>query len=124
MTDAEDLPDWVNDRAIPDWIKERYKWDASKATSNGSILCSIVKRSCVKKAATSSLADRSATYSRYRIWPGFSGRIARGLQILSADHGPAGNGMLRRRQHRVRDREGKWCHDPALTPWVTNIEWR
>ncbi|MGB8581291.1 MAG: hypothetical protein WCD47_10755 [Candidatus Sulfotelmatobacter sp.] len=43
MTDAEDLPDWVSDRAIPDWIKARYKWDAAKATSNGSILCSIVK---------------------------------------------------------------------------------
>ena len=44
MTDAEALPDWVADRAIPDWIKERYKWDATKATSNGSILCSIVKK--------------------------------------------------------------------------------
>jgi hypothetical protein len=43
MTDAEDLPDWVGDRAIPDWIKERYKWDAAKTASNGSILCSIVK---------------------------------------------------------------------------------
>ena len=45
MTDADALPDWVADRGIPDWIKERYKWDATKATSNGSILCSIVKKS-------------------------------------------------------------------------------
>jgi hypothetical protein len=44
MTDADALPDWVADRGIPDWIKERYKWDATKATSNGSILCSIVKK--------------------------------------------------------------------------------
>ncbi|MFZ0292487.1 MAG: hypothetical protein WAL52_02710 [Candidatus Sulfotelmatobacter sp.] len=43
MIDADARPDWVSDRAIPDWIKERYKWDAAKATSNGSILCSIVK---------------------------------------------------------------------------------
>lgn len=53
MTDADALPDWVADRGIPDWIKERYKWDATKATSNGSILCSIVKKaecSIVKKA--------------------------------------------------------------------------
>ncbi|HXP40371.1 MAG TPA: hypothetical protein VN833_08860 [Candidatus Acidoferrales bacterium] len=52
MTDAAALPDWVADRGIPDWIKERYKWDATKATSNGSILCSIVKKaecSIVKK---------------------------------------------------------------------------
>jgi hypothetical protein len=43
MNDVDALPDWVADRGIPDWIKERYRWDASKATSNGSIVCSIVK---------------------------------------------------------------------------------
>jgi hypothetical protein len=49
MNDADALPDWVGDRAIPDWIKERYKWDAAKAASNGSILCSIVKEAEIVK---------------------------------------------------------------------------
>jgi hypothetical protein len=49
MTNAKNLPEWVNDRSIPDWIKERYEWDSEQSENAGSVLCSIVNEAAVRE---------------------------------------------------------------------------